>query len=469
MSVMLETSLGELVIDLEVERCPRTCENFLKLCKIKYYALNAFFNVSKDFIAQAGDPTATGTGGESLASYLYSASPSSAPAPPRYFSPETSNKLKHTLKGTISMAVSPTDPPGCGSQFFVTLADGIEYLDGKHAVFGHVIEGLDTLDRINEAYLDREGRPLQDIRIRHVEILEDPFPDPHDLISIPPSPVRPPDVSSSTVVRISDNEDPLAELAEEEAETQRRRTAAASSALTLEMIGDIPFATVRPPENILFVCKLNPVTQDEDLELIFSRFGKILSCEVVRDRMSGDSLQYAFIEFDERESAEKAYFKMQNVLVDDRRIWVDFSQSVAKTNVSTLTSHSRGRGRGRGAVGRGGGGGRGAMAASGYGGREGLEASRRYRDDEGRVGAGGYGMVFDDGAGGRKRSRSPRRDRERDRGERREKERNRDRSRSRSREKYRDVPRDRERDRDRRHRDEGDAERRYDRERDRRR
>jgi hypothetical protein len=44
MSVMLETSLGELVIDLEIDRCPRTCENFLKLCKIKYYALNAFFN-----------------------------------------------------------------------------------------------------------------------------------------------------------------------------------------------------------------------------------------------------------------------------------------------------------------------------------------------------------------------------------------------------------------------------------------
>ena len=127
--------------------------------------------VSKDFIAQAGDPTATGTGGESLAAYLHSLGESSSAAPSRYFSPEISNKLKHTLKGTISMAVSPTDPPGCGSQFFVTLADGIEYLDGKHAVFGRVIEGLDTLDRINEAYLDKEGRPLQDIRIRHVEIL----------------------------------------------------------------------------------------------------------------------------------------------------------------------------------------------------------------------------------------------------------------------------------------------------------
>ena len=71
------------------------------------------------------------------------------------------------------------------------------------------------------------------------------------------------------------------------------------------MIGDLPFAAVRPPENILFVCKLNPVTADEDLELIFSRFGKILSCEIVRDKKSGDSLQYAFIEFDEQDSAEQ--------------------------------------------------------------------------------------------------------------------------------------------------------------------
>lgn len=53
----------------------------------------------------------------------------------------------------------------------MTLADGIDYLDGKHCVFGHVVEGFDTLDRINEAFLDKEGRPLQDIRIRHVEVL----------------------------------------------------------------------------------------------------------------------------------------------------------------------------------------------------------------------------------------------------------------------------------------------------------
>ena len=67
---------------------------------------------------------------------------------------------------------------------------------------------------------------------------------------------------------------------------------------------------------------------DEDLDLIFSRFGKILSCEVIRDKKTGDSLQYAFIEFENQKDCEQAYFKMQGVLIDDQRIHVDFSQSV---------------------------------------------------------------------------------------------------------------------------------------------
>ncbi|CAF4034054.1 unnamed protein product [Rotaria magnacalcarata] len=87
---------------------------------------------------------------------------------------------------------------------------------------------------------------------------------------------------------------------------------------------------MKPPENVLFVCKLNQVTTDEDLETIFSRFGEISSCDIVRDKKTGDSLCYAFIEYENEEDAEQAYFKMDNVLIDDRRIHVDFSQSVAK-------------------------------------------------------------------------------------------------------------------------------------------
>ncbi len=103
-----------------------------------------------------------------------------------------------------------------------------------------------------------------------------------------------------------------------------------ANAQILEMVGDIPDADAKPPENVLFVCKLNPVTTSEDMEIIFSRFGPIISCEVICDQKSGDSLQYAFIEFENEDDCEKAYFKMDNVLIDDRRIHVDFSQSLAK-------------------------------------------------------------------------------------------------------------------------------------------
>eukprot|EP00434_Breviolum_minutum_P012262 symbB.v1.2.010809.t1/scaffold712.1/size170421/8 len=80
----------------------------------------------------------------------------------------------------------------------------------------------------------------------------------------------------------------------------------------------------------LFVAKLNPVTQDGDLELIFSRFGPIKSCEIVRDWKTGDSLQYAFIIYENPRDCEQAYFKMHDCVIDDRRIFVNFSQSVAK-------------------------------------------------------------------------------------------------------------------------------------------
>ncbi|VDK59339.1 unnamed protein product [Cylicostephanus goldi] len=73
----------------------------------------------------------------------------------------------------------------------------------------------------------------------------------------------------------------------------------AEQAQILEMVGDLRSADEAPPENVLFVCKLNPVTTDEDLEIIFSRFGKIIKCEVIRDRRTHQSLQYAFIEFDD--------------------------------------------------------------------------------------------------------------------------------------------------------------------------
>ena len=61
-----------------------------------------------------------------------------------------------------------------------------------------------------------------------------------------------------------------------------REKEAHNRAVVLEMIGDLPEADAKPPPNMLFICKLNPVTTEEDLDIIFSRFGNITSCDIIR-------------------------------------------------------------------------------------------------------------------------------------------------------------------------------------------
>merc|ERR1712224_324945 len=107
------------------------------------------------------------------------------------------------------------------------------------------------------------------------------------------------------------------------------RKEANNRATVLEIVGDIPEENVKPPKDVLFICKLNPMTNECALELIFSQFGTVLSCDVMRDSKTYESLNYGFIGFDCETSCEKAYFKMNNALIDERRIKVDFSQSIA--------------------------------------------------------------------------------------------------------------------------------------------
>nr|CAD1834568.1 unnamed protein product [Ananas comosus var. bracteatus] len=234
----------------------------------------------------------------------------------RFFDDEIRPELKHSKTGTVAMASAGEN---CNaSQFYFTLRDDLDYLDGKHT--------------INDTYVDDKGRPFKDIRIKHTYVLDDPFDDPPQLAEFIPenSPEgKPRDEVAEE--RLEDNWVPLDEtLGATELEEKLRSKEAHTNAAILESIGDIPDADMKPPDNVLFVCKLNPVTQDEDLYTIFSRFGNVTSAEIIRDYKTGDSLCYAFIEFETQEACERAYFKMDNTLIDDRRIHVDFSQSVAK-------------------------------------------------------------------------------------------------------------------------------------------
>lgn len=334
MSVMLVTSLGDMVLDLFTDRCPLTCKNFLKLCKIKYYNGCLFHTVQKDFTAQTGDPTGTGSGGDSLYKFLYGDQA-------RFFGDEIHLDVKHSKIGTVAMATAGENLNA--SQFYITLREDLDYLDGKHTVFGEVAEGLETLTRINEAYVDEKNKPYKNIRIKHTYVLDDPFDDPPQLAELIPdaSPEGKPKDEVDDDVRLEDDWIPMDEqLNPRELEEVLREKDALSRAVVLETIGDIPEAEAKPPDNVLFVCKLNPVTEDEDLHTIFSRFGVVTSAEVIRDHKTGDSLCYAFIEFEDKDACEQAYFKMDNALIDDRRIHVDFSQSVAK-----LWSQYKGKGR----------------------------------------------------------------------------------------------------------------------------
>jgi peptidyl-prolyl cis-trans isomerase-like 4 len=161
---------------------------------------------------------------------------------------------------TVQSAKDP-DERVAGSQFLVTLGDELDYLDGKAAIFGKVVEGFDALENINEAFCDAKGRPLVDIRIKHTVILDDPYDDPAGLIEPPESPL--PTKAQLATVRIGEDDNLDEEEDPEVIEKRRREREARAQALTLEMVGDLPFAEVKPPENVLFVCKLNPVTTGE--------------------------------------------------------------------------------------------------------------------------------------------------------------------------------------------------------------
>ncbi|CAN1234207.1 Peptidyl-prolyl cis-trans isomerase CYP59, partial [Linum perenne] len=207
-----------------------------------------------------------------------------------------------------------------------------DYLDGKHTVFGEVAEGLDTLQRINEAYVDGNGRPYKNIRIKRTYILNDPFSDPPGISDLIATFV--PDSKSDSHDCLEDDWIPLDEkgLSTAEIEEAVRSKAARSSAVVLEAIGDIPSAESKPSENVLFVCKLNPVTDDESLEIIFSRYSNVKSTNLIRDRKTGESLCYGFIEFENKDGCERAKIGSDKrpIKIDGKLIRVDFSQSVAK-------------------------------------------------------------------------------------------------------------------------------------------
>ena len=165
--VILETNYGNIDIELFTLEAPKSCRNFIQHCLNKYYNGCHFFKIFKNFMIQTGDPTNTGSGGESI----YSSE----------FRDEFHSRLKFNHRGVVAMN-NKNKPNSNGSQFFITL-EKCEEMNKKFTIFGKVT-GPTFFNAINISNLsaDEDGKPLMNSekeipKIINTEVVINPFKD----------------------------------------------------------------------------------------------------------------------------------------------------------------------------------------------------------------------------------------------------------------------------------------------------
>ena len=145
-----KTDKGDFVVELYADKAPRTVNNFVFLARDGFYNGVTFHRVIRNFMAQGGDPTGTGTGG-----------------PGYQFADEFHPSLRHDSPGILSMANA--GPNTNGSQFFITHGP-TPHLDNHHTVFGKVTQGMDVVMSIPERDPGRARQP--GTAIQSIEITE---------------------------------------------------------------------------------------------------------------------------------------------------------------------------------------------------------------------------------------------------------------------------------------------------------
>ena len=143
--IIVHTNQGDIRLRLFPDVAPKACENFERLVKDGYYNDVIFHRVIPNFMIQGGDPTGTGMGGTSVWSVP--------------FEDEISSKVRFDRPGLLAMANA--GPNTNGSQFFITTAP-TPWLQGKHTIFGEVIEGMDTVKAIEATPTDKHKKPISE-------------------------------------------------------------------------------------------------------------------------------------------------------------------------------------------------------------------------------------------------------------------------------------------------------------------
>ena len=146
----IETNHGTVKIEIFEDAAPKTAGNFITLAEKGFYDGVIFHRVIDGFMIQGGDPTGTGRGG-----------------PGYHIDCEFGPGLKHDSEGILSMANAGRNTGG--SQFFITL-DATPWLDGKHAIFGKVVEGMEVVRAIGKVKTGMGDRPREDVVMESVTV-----------------------------------------------------------------------------------------------------------------------------------------------------------------------------------------------------------------------------------------------------------------------------------------------------------
>jgi peptidyl-prolyl cis-trans isomerase-like protein 2 len=165
--IRIATTHGNLNVELHSDMVPKTCENFLKHCLSGYYKDTIFHRSIRNFMIQGGDPEGTGEGGQSIWG--------------QPFKDEFKPNLTHTGRGILSMANS--GPNTNKSQFFITYRSA-RHLDNKHSVFGRVVGGLETLDKMEKVETDRKDRPQEEIKILDTQVFVNPYDEVDEMLKV---------------------------------------------------------------------------------------------------------------------------------------------------------------------------------------------------------------------------------------------------------------------------------------------
>src|ERR671935_442801 len=145
----MTTNHGDIVLELFDEDAPNTVANFRRLAEEGFYDGLIFHRVIPDFMIQGGCPEGTGRGG------------------PGYTFEDEPNQHR-VVRGALAMANA--GPNTNGSQFFVVTAEECPWLDGKHTVFGRVVDGMDVVDTLEATDTDAQDRPREPQVIERVEL-----------------------------------------------------------------------------------------------------------------------------------------------------------------------------------------------------------------------------------------------------------------------------------------------------------